>query len=551
MCARQDDHFRNWLTALGLGDLLAEERFAGGPMRFRSSADIRELEALIRERMLQRTSDEWMHLFTAEFDVGADPFLTSAEFLEHPQMVLNDRVVEIEDPERGTVRQLGLLAQLSETPGSVRTSAPRLGEHQSMLDSVAASGPARPYLAPTQPPQHVQDGTTVPLPLAGVTVVELAFFLAGPLGATLLSELGARVIKVEPPGGDPYRRLGLEFVHLVHGKESIALDLKSDEGRRIVHQLVAGSDAVLHSFRPGVVERLGVDYESVRRINPRIVYAYGSAYGSRGPQSHRAAFHSTPNALNGGGIVQAGRGNPPVDDSYPDPCSGLGVAVGMVMALLARERTGAGQYVETTMLCSSGYVHSGNLVRYEGVREAPMPDAQQMGPHALYRLYRCSTGWLFVGAVRDHEVAALGAAVGDPAWFGDLAARSLTDAAADAELAGRLGAVFAGDDAHHWENLLQGHDVPAASAGDGSIEEFLVGEGMVSAGEHAGFGTYWQLPSRVRFSDCGMPKAGPAACGENTVSILTELGYSLDDVDRLTGSGVVIPAAPAAAAYGR
>lgn len=533
MCARQDDHFRNWLAALGLEGLLAEPRFAGAPLRFRSAEDIREIEARIRDRMLQRTRDEWMRLFTDEHDVGADPFLTPAEFLDHPQMVLNDRIVEVEDTEHGTVRQLGLLVHLSDTPGAVRGSAPRLDGDRAILDAIPGrSSEVRFPAAPVQPQAPPR------LPLAGITVLELAFFLAGPLGATLLAELGARVIKVEPPGGDPFRRVGLEFVHLVHGKESIALDLKSEGGREIVQQLVARSDAVLHSFRPGVAERLGVDRESVRRINPRAVYHYASAYGSRGPQSHRAAFHSTPNALNGGGIIQAGRGNPPVDDSYPDPCSGLGVGVGLALALLARERTGAGQYVETTMLCSSGYVHSNNLVRHAGVREPAIPDSQQLGFRALYRLYACRSGWIFVGAVRAHEVDALRTALGNPTWF---------TGEDGGELATRLAGVFAGETAGHWEDTLRRHGVPAASAGDGTIEDFLVREGLVRAGEHAAFGTYWQLPSRVRFSGAATPHAAPAAAGEHGLAILAELGYDRDAVDHLVRSGVVVVPAAAAA----
>jgi crotonobetainyl-CoA:carnitine CoA-transferase CaiB-like acyl-CoA transferase len=537
MCARQDDHFRNWLTALGLAEMLGEERFAGAPLNFRSESDIRELEHCIRSRMRQRTRDEWMRLFIEDFDVGADPFLTPAEFLEHPQMVLNGRVVDVADPARGAIRQLGLLVALGATPGHIESPAPALGEHQGILDAVPVQvSPRRASAAESlaEPP--------VPLPLAGITILELAFFLAAPLGATLLAELGARVIKVEPPGGDPFRRVGLEFVHLVHGKESIAIDLKSADGRRIVHELVARSDAILHSFRPGVVERLGMDYESVRRINPTIVYAYGSAYGSEGPQAHRAAFHSTPNALNGGGIIQAGRGNAPVDDSYPDPCSGLAVGVALAMALLVRARHGIGQYVETTMLCSSGYVHSNNLVHYAGVPEPAIPDQQQMGPRALYRLYRCDDGWLFLGALQEHEVSSLGMALGGPSWFSDLAASSSGDPIADAELATRLEAVFAGDSALHWEALFKRHGVPAASAGDGTIEQFLVGEQLVHAGEHPGFGTYWQLPPRIRFSDCAMPHGTPTACGEHTQPILAELGYSAAAIAGLVAAGVVFPA---------
>jgi crotonobetainyl-CoA:carnitine CoA-transferase CaiB-like acyl-CoA transferase len=537
MCARQDDHFRNWLTAIGLEALLHDERFARGPLHFLSQGDIDELETLIQDRMLERTQAEWMKLFIEEYDVGADPFLTPEEFLQHPQLVLNDRVVEIEDGAAGRVRQLGPLALLSETPASIRSSAPSLGEHQQLLLS-----PDADLDALMQSDDAAVVAPAGALPLAGITVIEAAYFLAAPLGATLLAELGATVIKVEPPSGDPFRRIGLEFVHLVHGKRSIAVDLKAAEGRRILHQLLARSDVLLHSFRPGVAERLGMDYETVHGINPRLVYVYGSAYGSAGPQAHRAAFHSTPNALNGGGILQAGRGNPPVDDSYPDPCSGLAVAVAMTLALYARARYDVGQYVETTMLCSSGYVHSNHLVRHPGMSDPPAPDGGQFGTDALYRLYPCAEGWLFLGIVQPAERDALGEALGSPSWFAELA-QAVRDQGRDEPLAAHLSATFAVKPAAEWERLLQRHGVPAASAGDGNIEQFLVRENLVESGEHPAFGTYWRLPTRVRFSDSAPLPRTPTACGEYTDRILAELGYSAEEVSALAAAGVVAQSA--------
>ena len=558
MCARQDEHFRNWLAALGLGAVLDEERYREVPLGFRSEADIRELEARIRARMRAKTQAEWMRVFVEDFDVPADPFLTPDEFLRHPQLVLNERVVEIDDPVFGPVRQLGPLVLFTGTPSRIGPAAPRLGEHQSILATAAAPAPApapatpAPAVGPAPAPAPAARGGAPKAPLAGVTILEVAYFLAAPWGATLLAELGARVIKVEPLTGDPFRRIGLEVVHQVHGKESIVVDLKTPSGREILHRLVLGSDALLHSFRPGVAERLGMDYETLHAIHPRLVYLYGASYGSKGPHSHRAAFHSTPNALNGGGIIQAGRGNPPVDDSYGDPCSGLAVGVALALGVYAERRYGLGQYLETTMLCSGGYVHSNDMVSYAGRPDRLLPDGEQRGPHALCRLYPCRDGWIFLAVVQDKEWRALATAVGCPEWLAD---DRYADHAArlrhDADLSGRLAGIFARAPAREWEERLA-PGVPVASAADGNMEEFVVREGLVSGDQHPAFGEYWRLPPRVRFSAAPNRAGGPCALGEHTDAILEEFGYGEAERDALKAAGVVrqFDFAAAAAAAG-
>jgi crotonobetainyl-CoA:carnitine CoA-transferase CaiB-like acyl-CoA transferase len=539
MCARQDDHFRNWMAALGLSELMKEERFAGAPMGFESESDVTELEEIVCSRMREKTQAEWMQLFIEEFDVGADPFLTPAEFLEHPQMVVNGRIVEIDDPVLGRVRQVGPLVAFGETRSRIAAPAPRLGEHQRLAEEARPQPDARrtPSATAGTASARALDGRP---PLDGVTVLEIAYFLAGPLGTTLAAELGARVIKVEPFAGDPYRRVGLESVHIVAGKESIALDLKSRKGQEVLHALVARADAVVHNFRPGVPERLAMDDPTLRAIKPDLVYLYAGSYGSAGPQSHRAAFHSTPNALTGGGILQAGKGNPPVDDSYPDPCAGLAVGAALVMGLLARERHGVGQYLETTMLASNGYVHSNDLVLYAGVAERLVPDHAQHGLHACYRLYECADGWLFLAAVRDDEWACLARALDKHEWledprFADADARLRNDD----DLARECAAILASASAADWERRLTAAGVPSAAAPAGTFEEFLADEGLLRPEEHASFGSYWRLPAKVRFSESGNRLARASAVGEHTRAILEELGYTTAERAALEANHVV------------
>lgn len=532
MCARMPQHFRNWMGALGLSWIYEDERFKGAPLQLGSFEAADALEALIREKMLQRTMAQWMELFTTECDVGGDPFLRPEEFLDHPQMTMNGRIVSISDPRHGVVKQLGPLVLFDRTPSRIEQSAPALGQDQAILDSLTDK---------PRPAEPDCEGAKRP-PLEGLTILELAYFLAAPLAATTLAELGARVIKVEPPTGDPFRSSGLEFVHIVRGKESIALDLKKPEAAEVFKRLVERSDAVLHNFRPGAPDRLGVDYATVKAIKPDIVYHYGASYGSNGPERLRPAFHSTPNALNGGGILQGGRGNVPIDDSYPDPISGLGAGVAIAMGLLARARFGIGQSQETTMLTSGGYIHSERLTLVEGAPALPELDHEQLGFSALQRYYQTRDGWLLLGVIRPGEWEKLAEALGHPEWLTDsrfetAAARKANDEA----LHGLLGDIFRSDDAHAWETRLSAAGVPSAEAA-GLFEEFLARHGMLDEGEHPAYGSYWMLKPRVRFSRGANRLGAPSANGEHTVELLREAGFDSSEIARLTEGSVVFAA---------
>src|SRR5690606_823207 len=195
---------------------------------------------------------------------------------------------------------------------------------------------------------------------------------------------------------DPFRRTGLQSAKFVQGKHSVTLDLKAPDGAEALRRLIARADVVVHSFRSAPARKLGLDADTVLAANPQAVHLYAASYGSNGPQRDRAALHSTPNALSGGGIKQAGRGHPPANDSYADPGSALGAATAILLGLWARHVTGAGQALETTMLTSTGYIHSHDLVASNGHIEHSVADAEQRGLAPWYRLYRAADGWVFV-----------------------------------------------------------------------------------------------------------------------------------------------------------
>lgn len=536
MCARQDEHFRAWLQALGLSQILTDPRYVRAPMGIPTLQDVDDLEVLLRERMLQRTQAEWMHLFTYKYDVGADPFLTPEEFLSSPQMLANDRVVEIDDPIVGVTRQVGPLVLFSDTPSQITRPAPSLGEHSSqVLAELAGRAEPQPLTA-----SSTTELGPIPFPLDGITVIELAYFLAAPLGTTLLAELGARVIKIEPLDGDPYRKTGVDCAYLFHGKESIAIDLKSEAGRQILHKLIAQADALMTSFRPSVHERLNFDYETTKTINPRLVFLYSGAYGSRGPEAHRPGFHSTPNAVAGGGIRQAGEGNHPVDGSYPDPCSGVACATAIILGLLAREQTGKGQYLEASMISSTAYALSDSLVLYDRAPKRRPVDRGQHGSEALYRLYECAEGWVFLAARTEEEWRSLASKVGRPDWLSDRrfssAASRLTynDALCEA-----LSAVFRGDKAAAWEHRLLAEDVPCVRADGLPFQEFLVSEGLVTDASHRDFGEYLHLPPKYRFTKASTRYGGACSIGEQTRPILSSCGYNEKEILELMAARIV------------
>ena len=252
--------------------------------------------------------------------------------------------------------------------------------------------------------------------------------------------MGARVIKVESPAGDDARLFLGGRARTFQGKESLAIDLKSEEGRAAVRRLVAQADAVMHNMRGDAAARLGIDYETARELNPGIVYLYAGSYGSTGPGAGRAAFHPMMGALSGGALRQLGRGNePPAADvpldedaryeyslrmirsneASPDITGALGVATALSLGLLHRQRTGRGQYIETTMLASNLLLCSEDAIRYAGKPDLPELDGELRGTGALNRLYQTAAGWLFLCTPTEPEWRQLCPAVGRAEWIDD------------------------------------------------------------------------------------------------------------------------------------
>ncbi|MDE0615664.1 MAG: CaiB/BaiF CoA-transferase family protein [bacterium] len=528
MCSRQAHHYRRWLAELGLEALLDDPELPNAPDLWPSEERLSEAISAIRHGMKQRTAEDWMEVFSAK-DIGGDPFLAPQEFLDHPQCTENGRRQEVLDHDVGSTMQIGPLGLYSETPSVVGPPAPRLGEH---TDDVLSS-----WLSATSPsgPATQADGAGE-LPLADVTILDVGYFYACPFAATLLAEAGARVIKVEPPFGDPGRRnWTTDYVKSHVGKESIVLDLKTPEGLDILYRLVDHADVFLHNFRPGTPERLGIDADTVMGRNPRLLYVYASCFGSNGPWAHKAGFHSSPNAIAGAGVVESGDSNPPRNRTYGDPTAALATAAAIMAGVLACRRTGRGQRLETTMLTATAYAVAEWGVQHSG-KESPVVDSGQFGYHAYQRLYETADGWLVLDVHTSRERSSLATILGE----------ELPDKPTP-ELAVQLAETFATDSAEAWEARLLAAGVPAAQADRGDFLHNMLYEGhMQECGAavevaQGSLGAYWRAGPTMQFSAAPIPLDQVLPLGWATSKILRELGIDAQEIDRLHDSGVTKP----------
>ncbi len=527
--------FTNMMRAMGIDEYFTDPRFKGKGTRFDPEDRdylISQIDAAYKTKPLA----EWVRIFD-EQDAAYGVFLTTQEFMDYPQIVHNGNVIEVDDPTVGRMKQIGPIATFIGEQWQLRAPAPRLGEHTEEVLATLKSASGR-----TPPSQ------SLPLPvgaLEGVTIVDLSMWAAAPGGPGILADLGAKVIKIEPLEGDPMATPGELFFRVTRGKQRISIDLKKPEGTKILHQIVAEADVLVHNFRPGVPERLALDYETLRKVNPRLVYLYAASFGSSGTDAHRPAFDPVVSAMAGGEVLQAGEGNPPQQRQTTDHSALLGVGIAMLLGLRARDLTGEGQNLETTMLVSAAYLFSDDFVRYEGKPDRPVPDKGQYGLGALYRLYQAKQGWVFLAVTGDGEWSAFCDAVGQPAWrddprFSTKEARQTNGKA----IVALLEPLFQERDAQEWEALLQAKDVACALA-SGRWADFLFddwdGESAqrTTAFSYPGVGGVLQSGASVNLLSTPGKIGVLEPLGTHTRPILEDLGYSADDIDDLKANNVV------------
>jgi crotonobetainyl-CoA:carnitine CoA-transferase CaiB-like acyl-CoA transferase len=557
--------FRRWMEVIGLAHIWDDPRWKGAPSAIPELADRVDLAYLILDRMATRTFDEWLEVFLREGLTG-DRFLTTQQALDHPQVIHNGSVIDVDDPEVGPTRQLGPTIRFADSPGVVRGAAPRLDADREALLGTQPAARARPG-RPLE-----RDSTNGPGPLAGMLVLDFATWLAGPFGTSLLADMGARVIKVESPAGDDARLFLGGRARTFQGKQSLAIDLKSEEGRAAVRRLVARADAVMHNMRGDAAARLGIDYETARELNPEIVYLYAGSYGSTGPGAGRAAFHPMMGALSGGALRQLGRGNEPptadvtldpdaryeyslrmirANEASPDITGALGVATALSLGLLHRELTGRGQYIETTMLASNLMLCSEDAIRYAGQPALPELDAGLRGTSALNRLYQTADGWLFLAAPTEPEWRALCAAVGRPAWVADARYRTAQERQRfDDQLVAELATALASRSAAEWEEKFAQAGVAGVRADASGGDDFFLSDPQSVSNGFVVWDSYPGVPGYRRPGTASVMSLTPGVAkvahlfGQDGADILTELGFDEPAIQAMVNGGVLVgPAA--------
>ncbi|SRR5579875_17583 len=377
-------------------------------------------------------------------------------------------------------------------------------------------------------------------PLAGIRSVDCGMFAAGPYAAMLLSDLGADVIKVEPPEGDTMRPTEKAFAGVQRGKRSIAVDLKTPEGLRIFYQLAARADIVQHNLRLEVAQRLGIGYDKVREINPRIIYCHGTGFGSRGPLRNIGGFEMNYQAHGGLESAQAGEGNSPVliCGAPMDLFTAMEAAAAILMALRWRDETGEGQYLEIPQFATAFVFESQQYITSTGPGPRFTLDSQQTGLGPFYRIYEAADGrWICIACPDRQTQERLLSALGlDPALHTH----------ERQTLERELQTKFRARDAAAWLQSLQSSGIPCEIAAEtGTVEKILsdpqaLERGRVVEYDHPIYGRLRQTGHLMRFSRTPAHiDRPPPLCGQHTREVMRELGYDNEQIAQLAGKGVV------------
>jgi crotonobetainyl-CoA:carnitine CoA-transferase CaiB-like acyl-CoA transferase len=498
----------------------------------------------------QRPRNEWITLFQAA-DGAALPVLEPAEVLLDDQVEFVGQRIDQPDADFGTIHQAGPAVRFRSQSIAKPRPAPAPGAHNEQLPTLLA----RRLKTATK-----KSGRLFARPLEGLRILDFSSFFACGYGARLMSDLGADVIKVETPDGDQMRPLSNCFDACQRGKRDIVINLKSPEGLAIAYKLIETADVVMHNLRPGKADKIGLGYEKLAQINPRLIYAYLPGYGSQGPKSKLKSFAPLVSGWTGLLYEGGGEGNPPTRGVFgnEDYNNGFLGAVSVLMAIENRYKTGKGDYVECPQLHSSLFTSSEHFLDASKKPVYGMRlDKEQMGFNALDRLYRTRDGkFLCIDCRTDDRFAALAHALGrsdlvKDARFADSRARSSNDHV----LRDILCSAFLNIDSMAAQRMLDNAGAAAEIARETSwLDEFFWAEwaqnsGRVIEDKNSIYGHVRMIGIVTRLMKTpGYSQGSAPRLGEHTRQILSQMGYGEVDIKELIdGRKVVVEAKKAAA----
>jgi len=392
-------------------------------------------------------------------------------------------------------------------------------------------------------------------PLAGIRVVELAQIMAGPTCGMLLADMGADVVKVEKlPGGDDTRgytepSIGGEsapFMMLNRNKRGVAVNLKTAGGLEVVKRLVAGADVVTENYRKGTLEKLGLGYDVLQALNPRLVYCAISGYGRTGPYADKGGFDLIAQGFAGIMSVTGEPGRPPAKagTSIADINAGILAALGIVSALLARSRTGRGQRVETSLMEAAVQQTYWQAAIWFATGVNPGPTGSAHILTAPYQAFPTQDGWINVGGANQPNWERIARAIGRPELIDDPRFRTNADRMRNLEALTPLVAErLRTRPSAEWIRKLEAEGVPVGPVnriGDMLADPQVKAREMVVEVDHPSAGRVSALGLPIKFSETpGAVRRAAPLLGEHTREVLRGLGYDAARIEALEREGAV------------
>ena len=377
--------------------------------------------------------------------------------------------------------------------------------------------------------------------------------MAGPYCAMLLADMGARVIKVEPPAGDSTRVMAgargqdsAAFNAVNRGKLGIVLDLSQQQGREVFAHLARSADIVVENFRPGVMARHGLDYETLSKDNPRLIYASVSGHGQTGPWATKGGFDLVAQGLSGLMSVTGHPGEAPAKVGVPitDLGAGLFALVGILAALHYRSHSGRGQHIDTSLVEAGLALSVWEATHYFTTGQVPGPIGSAHRLTAPYQAFRCADGYITIGGANDRNFTKIARVLGHPEWLAD--DRFVTNherVQNQVELAALIDAVTRTQPRAFWIDQFEQAGVPCGPILD--YEDALttpqaIAREMTLDVDHPTLGRLRAVGTPIKMSRTPLnPRRRAPLLGEHTDAVLSSAGYSDDEIEQLRYSGSV------------